>query len=236
MAPFPSVFRVEATRLSVTDEPLEYERANRAAIEAHWQWAKARRPRIWNGEFFMFSGVGIEEGTLRATGHRTDFATFLHWCANGRPYGVSHISGTSLPETADGALLAVRMADHTVNAGEVYFPAGSLDAEDLVSGRLDVMNSIAREMAEETGLGLGEGDLDRDFTVAFDRNALHVARRGRLNYTFAECAARLAEHQAETGDDEVTDAVAIRPGSIDRLKPYARLLADWHFANPPAGA
>lgn len=227
----PTVSRLAEVVLRLGDGPLEFERANRPAIDAYWQEATARMPRLWNGPAFLFEDVLAKNGRLSGTARRTDFATFLYWRDNGRPGDVVHVTGTSLPVLADGSLFGVRMAAHTANGGEVYFPAGSLEEGDLAEGVLDVTASIARELAEETGLAFdGAEDM---FTAAFDRGAYHIARRNRLAGDFGRCRDVLARHQAETGDDEIEAAVAIRAdgAGLVALKPYARALADWHFEN-----
>ena len=146
---------------------------------------------------------------------------------------MTHITGTSLPVMADGSLFAVRMAAHTANAGHIYFPAGSLDADDLTGGAFDISTNIARELAEETGFVFDEVEAETGFVAVRDDGALYLARRNRLPFGFAEGLRRLERHQAETGDDEIETAVPVRPGAetLERLKPHARTLADWHFEN-----
>ena len=230
----PRIYRLEATELRLGDGPLAFERANRAAIDAHWARLQAKLPATWNGPFFLFDEVRFEGTTLSATARRTDYATFLYWRDHGRPAEVSHITGTSMPVLADGTLLAVRMAAHTVNGGQIYFPAGSLEENDFRDGRFDVTASIARELAEETGLAFDAARADEAHVAALDNGAWHIARRNRLAEDFDACLAALDRHREATGEDEIEAAVAVRPGSAELgvLKPYARALAEWHFANP----
>lgn len=225
---------LEATRFALSDAPLDFERDNRAAIDENWRHEIAAKPRLWNGDAYLFDDVRIDGRTLSATGHRTDFATFLYWRAMGRPAGLTHITGTSLPVTADGALMAIRMAEHTANAGEYYFPAGSFDAADLMDGHFDVTANIRRELAEETGIVVHNEHFDGRFAAIFDRNAWHIARRSRLALSQAECVEAVSRHQAATGDDEISGLLTVRAddGSADLLKPYARCLAGWHFDHP----
>lgn len=225
------MLRLAEVMLRLGDGPLAFEHANRSAIDAYWEKVTAQMPRLWNGPAFLFEDVRLEGGRLIGTARRTDFATFLYWRDNGRPRDVIHITGTSLPVLADGSLFGVRMAAHTANGGEVYFPAGSLEDGDLVGGAFDLTASIARELAEETGFAFDGAE--GVFTAAFDRGAYHIARRNRLAGDFDSCRDLLARHQAETGDDEIEAAVAIRPddAGLAALKPYARALADWHFEN-----
>ncbi len=227
------VLRLDSTDLRIDDGRLAFQAAHRDAITAHWARASAEKPRLWNGPQFLFAEVACEDGVLRARGHRTDFATFLYWRANQAGSGVVHITGTSLPVTADGALLAVRMAGHTANAGQLYFPSGSLDLNDVAAdGRVDVTGNIRRELEEETGLAPPIEAFDADYRAVRTDTVWFLARRCRLSLTFDECERRVRAHQAKTGDDEIAGTVAIRTRSeADALKPHARALALWHFSD-----
>ncbi|TCD15180.1 hypothetical protein [Oricola cellulosilytica] len=233
MSRFPSLSRLRDTQLLLSQKPLPYVAGNRAEVDAYWRACVSTNPRLWNGPFFMFDGVRIEDGVLHGTGYRTDFATFLHWRAHGRSQELVHITGTSLPVTEDGALFAVQMAAHTANAGEVYFPAGSFDPNDLRNGVFDVAANIGRELLEETGFLLECDRPDEGFVAVFENGCLHVAKQSRLPGCFGTCAAMLSSHQLATGDDEIESAIAIRRNdhSRMRLRSSARMLADWHFSS-----
>ena len=49
-------------------------------------------------------------------------------------------------EAAGNALVAIRMGAHTVNAGKVYFAAGSFEPEDFPDGVVDAHGNMAREV------------------------------------------------------------------------------------------
>lgn len=227
---------IATTDLVLDASPLDYAEANRAAIKAYWRRLMVGKDRLWNGPFFLFNHVALTDGHLSGRAHRTDYATFLHWRDHGRPAPNIHLTGTSMPVTADGVLIAVRMAAHTVNAGQVYFPAGSLDECDLVGGRFDVTGNIRRELAEETGLKPPLAAFEAGFAACRLHSAWFLARRCRLELTFEACQRRFAAHQAETGDDEASELLAISgPDDAEGLSPYARALALWHFGGDSQG-
>jgi len=53
---------------------------------------------------------------------------------------------------ADGAFIMGEMAQHTSNAGRIYFPSGTPDLDDISGEALDMEGSVIREVEEETGL------------------------------------------------------------------------------------
>jgi hypothetical protein len=95
----------------------------------------------------------FSEGRFSAEYFQTDFASFLSWRDWGFPDPeVFNGFGTGALRGSDGAFVLGEMAEHTANAGRVYFPAGTPDLDDVRDGALDIAGSIGREVAEETGL------------------------------------------------------------------------------------
>ncbi|MEO0544096.1 MAG: hypothetical protein AAFY99_09800 [Pseudomonadota bacterium] len=225
-------FQVDAIDLPVMSERSRFEFENRGAIDAFWEQAVRANPRLWNGVQFLFEDVRVEAGILRGTGYRTDFATFLYWRHHREREGEMpiHIAGTTLPITGDNALLTIRMAQHTSNPGDYYFPAGSLDENDVVDDHISIDVNVSRELKEETGLIVPD-DFDQEpFVVVIDRGAWHIARRFRLPVTVDEARQSILAHQAATGDDETDDVIGIyNRADADKLKLYAKMLAHWHF-------
>jgi 8-oxo-dGTP pyrophosphatase MutT (NUDIX family) len=128
--------------------------ARRTEIDAHFAARRRERPQMWNGRIVLTAAdCCIADGVFTGTCFETDFATLLAWRDWGFPdAGAVNCFAMGALRGADGAFLLGVMGAHTANAGRVYFPAGTPEPDDIVDGRLDFAGSVAREVAEETGL------------------------------------------------------------------------------------
>ncbi|HTN96947.1 MAG TPA: NUDIX hydrolase, partial [Nordella sp.] len=106
--------------------------AEKIRIAEHWRQLAEANPRIWNGDVLICAKAEIIGTTL--TGHflKTDYASFVAWRDWGWPdKNVSNCFGSAIVLSSDGALLYGRMAGHTLNAGRIYPPGGSLEMQDV---------------------------------------------------------------------------------------------------------
>ena len=111
----------------------------------------------------------VEHGVLRGEYLETDYASFAAWQHWGRPpAGVRDCFGAAAILTADGAFLLGVMGPHTFNAGEIYFPCGTPDPDDIIDGKVDLDLSVRRELKEETGLDIAEFEVEPGWTTVVD--------------------------------------------------------------------
>jgi len=148
----PVIHRVTSFDLPVRPAQWPFAQARRAEIDAHF--AQRRREReIWNGRVLVARNPVFTQARFSAEYFETDFASFLAWRDWGFPdRGVFNGFGMGALRSSDGAFLLGEMAPHTVNAGRIYFPAGTPDLDDVRDGKVDIAGSVAREVLEETGL------------------------------------------------------------------------------------
>ena len=149
----PVIHRV--TRLDLRVEPWSWPFADerRADIEAHFALKRSEKPQLWNGPVMLARHPDFTGDCLRARYFETNFASFLAWRDWGFPdNGVFNGFGMGALRCSDGAFLLGEMADHTANAGRIYFPAGTPDLDDVRQDTVDIAGSVAREVEEETGL------------------------------------------------------------------------------------
>lgn len=133
----------------------------RRDIDAHFAKLQLETPQLWNGRVLLGRNPCFTADTFSAEYFETDFASFIAWRDWGFPdASVFNGFGMGALRSRDGAYALGEMAPHTANAGKIYFPAGTPDLNDVKDGEVDIAGSVAREVAEETGLMM------TDFQVA----------------------------------------------------------------------
>jgi 8-oxo-dGTP pyrophosphatase MutT (NUDIX family) len=177
-------------RVTTLDLPLApwswpFAEQRRAEIDAHFANVQRAKPKIWNGRVLLGRNPVFNENRFTASYFETDFSSFLAW----RDWGFADQSvfngfGMGALRCSDGAFVLGEMASHTANAGRIYFPSGTPDLDDIADGAVDLAGSVAREVAEETGLTPADYHADADWhcvvlgaSVAIIR-VLHVDMRG----------------------------------------------------------
>ena len=149
----PVIHRVTTLDLSVQPRSWPFAEARRGEISAHFAAKQAEKPQLWNGRILLARHPVFSGSSLRASYFEADFASFLAWRDWGFPdRDVFNGFGMGALRCADGAFVLGEMAQHTSNAGRIYFPSGTPDLDDISDGTVDIAGSVAREVEEETGL------------------------------------------------------------------------------------
>ncbi|HXB81543.1 MAG TPA: NUDIX hydrolase [Bradyrhizobium sp.] len=149
----PVIHRVTALDLPVRPFAWPFAQARRAEIEVHFAERQRERPKLWNGRVLIGRNPEFSESRFSADYFEVDFASFLAWRDWGFPdRGVFNGFGMGAVRSSDGAFVLGEMAQHTANAGRIYFPSGTPDPDDVRDGAVDVAGSVVREIFEETGL------------------------------------------------------------------------------------
>jgi 8-oxo-dGTP pyrophosphatase MutT (NUDIX family) len=150
---FPAIHRVTALDLSLRPQRWPFADERRAEIDAHFALKQAEKPQIWNGRVLLGRNPVFNRGRLSADYFEVDFASFLAWRDWGFPdREVFNGFGMGALRCSDGAFVMGEMGQHTATAGQVYFPSGTPDLDDIRDGAVDIAGSVVREVEEETGL------------------------------------------------------------------------------------
>ena len=149
----PVIHRVTTLDLAFTPSPWAFADQRRAEIDSHFAQKQGEKPGLFNGRVLLGRNPVFAGTHFSADYFETDFASFLAW----RDFGfhdqdVFNGFGMGALRGDDGAYVLGEMAASTANAGKIYFPSGTPDLNDVRGYRVDIAESVAREVAEETGL------------------------------------------------------------------------------------
>ena len=150
---------IPLTRLDLRFEPAPWRFAEerRAEIDAHFAKLRLAKPEMWNGQVLLMRRGEIADGVLSGAYLKTDFASFISWRDWGFPdKSVRNCFPMAALRSADGAFLLGVMGAHTATAGQIYFPAGTPDPNDIDGDTVDLERGVIRELIEETGLGAAD--------------------------------------------------------------------------------
>lgn len=213
----------------------EWAERRRDLIAAHWQERLADKPRMFNGRILIVGDHAHEGETYRATYLETDFANLLAWRDLGFPDDTV-VNGFAMAALrgSDGAFVMGVMGVHTANAGKVYFPAGTPDPADVrADGTVDLGGSVARELAEETGLAAEEFAADDEWIVVRHGPRIAFLLPMRASEPADAVAARIERHLSADPDPELAGVRVVRgPGDIDAgaMPDFLQDFLRWHFA------
>lgn len=213
--PRDGMIATDSLRLVVTDAPWPLAVENAADIAAHFARRQAANPSFFDGQVFVLRQIWQQGTGIEGVASLERFSSFLYW-RDGRAGDAQALDGfgTALVRSAEGHVLAVRASAGTLNAGRVYLPGGFIDARDMRgNGTIDIDASIARELAEETGL---------DARTLQRAPGFIVARRGRyccfcVEFRSPLGAAELRDEMLSGArrdtDGELADVIVIRDES-----------------------
>lgn len=200
-----------------------------AAIDANWQSAVATNPKYFNGTIIVGASVRHSPTALTANCHPMQFKDFLYWRHLGKPdWGFFDLFGSAVIRAAGGEILLGVAAGTTMNAGSAYFVGGFIDPRDCTAnGTVDITASIARELAEETGLNGVTVVRQPDTWVTVHGRMISVAQAFHSAADAAALRAAILTFAVASADRELADVIVVR--SMDdlsdaRILPYAAAL------------
>jgi 8-oxo-dGTP pyrophosphatase MutT (NUDIX family) len=213
--------------LDLRFEPTRWVFAERQAtsIATHWARLTKAKPSLFNGRVLLLGHSVIEtrpDGVLRLKGvyFETDYADFLAWTDFGHPgERVDNCFAMAALRSDDGAFLLGEMAHHTYNAGQIYFPAGTPDPDDVFDDRVDLEASARRELLEETGLLAAETDIAPGWTLVITPQRIACMKLMTFPLPAAKLKARIEAFLARDSLAEFSRVHIVRdPDDIDEAR------------------
>lgn len=201
-------------------------RDNAERIAAHWERRRAARPALFDGIVLLSCACTVEGGVARVDLFEARFSQFVAYRDGGAFDGaVANAFAAIVPWGADGAVLVGEMGAHTANAGQLYFPCGTPDRDDLRGETVDLAGSAAREFTEETGLSLPD-DPAGEWILLDGEGQLAFLRPVRFPETGEALRARAEAHRRAEADPELAALRLLRgPADLDpqRMPGFVRV-------------
>ena len=229
--PEKTVFPVARIDLTVRPGDHPYHLGEGEAARENWRKEITANPALYDGRMIFQHRLSVGEDGVTGEAYVTPFSTFLWWRKQAVRRGGFHVFAFPIAVSSDGAIIAIRMAQHTANPGQVYCAAGSMDENDVSGGRCDVEGNMRREVLEETGLDLREATADPDYYATHSNRAVTLLRVFRFGLTADEMLARIEAHRLVDEEKEIDGAVAIRtadPHAHNYSEAMPAIL-DWFF-------
>ncbi|WP_128927216.1 NUDIX hydrolase [Bradyrhizobium guangxiense] len=206
-----TIHRVTTLDLAVRPLVWPFAEERRADIAVHFAEKQRERPKLWNGRVLLGRDAVFTDDHLAATYFETDFASFLAWRDWGFPdAAVFNGFGMGALRTSDGAFVMGEMAQHTSNAGRIYFPSGTPDLNDVKGGVLDIPGSVVRELAEETGLTAADYTVEVDWHCVVSGRAIAMIKVLNLDMPGDQARARIEANLAREDEPELSAIHLVR--------------------------
>lgn len=205
------VIPVERLELTFAASGWPFAEEHRGAIAAHFAALRSRTPELWNGRVLLLHDYAFDAGVFRGASLETDFASFVAWRDWDFPdSSVRNCFGMAALRSADGAFLLGVMGPNTANAGKCYFPAGTLEPNDIVGTKVDVEGSVRRELMEETGLDAGEMVAEAGWHGVFAGPRIAMMKVLQARQSADNLRARARHHIAAQAESELADVRIVR--------------------------
>jgi len=199
------VIYVNSCDLQVGDGAWRYAALNATNIERHWRRAFSRNPGLFNGTIYLMDSYQVSGRRFKATFLRTDFKSYLHWRFEGFPQaGVVDAFGSGILRSKEGHVILGRQALGHVNGGLCYMPGGFIDERDVgYDGRVDIDNSIEREVLEETGLDVLKKKRNPGYLLTFHGVQISIGVMYHCSHSGSDLEELISRHIAGEENPEL---------------------------------
>lgn len=232
--PADTIIAVRSVTVTLDPTPHPFIAGKEQAIADNWAEANGANPSLFDGEVALLSSLQLKGEELAGRCHIVRYSTFLYWRKLRPVDGVGHAYAHALLVSSDNALILIRMASSTINAGLVYCAAGSFEPSDFRDGTVDIEANMRREVMEETGIDIAHAPCEPGYHLLSKTTGTVLFRRYFFTETAEELAAAIRAHVAAQDDSEIEGPVIVHGATDmpDRLAAQMPGLIDWHFSTP----
>jgi 8-oxo-dGTP pyrophosphatase MutT (NUDIX family) len=208
------VVPVERLDLSFSPRSWPFASERRAEIAAHFAALRNANPTLWNGRVLLLHQYSMDAAVFQGSYLETDYASLLAWRHWGFPDDrVKNCFAMAALRANDGGFLLGVMAEHTANAGLVYFPAGVPERRDIVGTRVDLAQNVVRELREETGLSAADFTAEDGWTTVLAGPRIAQIKLFHMRESALEARRRILSYLKTQAQPELSDLQIVRSPS-----------------------
>lgn len=197
----------------LTQHRWDFQIDGEGGIEEFWREETRRNPSLYDGIVLLARRVETrfdaerKEKILEVDFFEARFSRYLAWRRRGFcDATVYNCFAMPALRTSDGAFLLGEMAPGHSAAGQLYFPAGTPDRSDLDGDSVDLLGSLVRELAEETGIRVDKPLLPPAWRVVFAGRQVACMKIIDWPAPARAVTAEVARHLASESDPELSRA------------------------------
>lgn len=231
------VLRVAACVLHHSAGTWAFAQEHQLEIGEHWRKRQAESPGLFDGRVMMMRPPAVADQVLSAELIAIDFKAYLFWRESGFPEaGVFDGFGSALIRSAEGHVLLGRQRGGNINAGLAYLPGGFIDGRDISDdGFADIDASVARELAEETGLSTRELNRVPGYVITVFGRQISIALEYRSPLAATALRSKILTAIAGQAEPELEDIVIVTDAEdtcSEVIAEYVRVLLPSVFSAP----
>lgn len=142
----------------VEDKQVKLPEILRRKILKNFANMKKSGANIWNGDLLCVSDVDIGNSTVNLICRKSDYAHYLYGEHIGCPteYECRNLSAGCFLETIDGYYVIGELDNTTSYPNMLQTTGGGIDKKDILSGKINVEQTIIREALEELNINLND--------------------------------------------------------------------------------
>ena len=223
-----SIRPVRQIEAQLEDWHWSWSEANQEKIAVHWQSLTANNRHVFDGTVLLMHRGELTGDIYKSGYFKTRYSHFMALRDWGVPDpAVRNGFSCAALKTLDGDYLLGVMAEHTSNAGKIYFAAGTPDLDDCNGDRVDIAGSALRELAEETGFTPDDLLSENRITLVDEGFRLAFLCHFTLQMTTQDALEQFAKWNSKQDTPELAGLYVVR--NKDDLRPVQMPLYLLHW-------
>lgn len=214
-APIRGASLVRELSCSVTRYAWPLESKHSVEISNHYRRALRANPRLYNDTILLARGWGIRLGQFRAEFFQTDFASYLYWRKHAsEDRRVVNCSPAAIIISQDEQFLLATTSSLEGNSTKLCLPGGMPEPRDMQGSRLDLQDTLFRELAEELGVAKSQVSLLPGWYIVAGTSWIVVLKPMKCSIDAHVLSIQIRKYIARQRNPELID-VLFRPLSSD---------------------